>query len=255
MTAPPVDPALLDEAVALARRAGARTLEWFRSADLRVDAKGDGTPVTEADRATERLIREHLAAEHPDDAVVGEEEEATPGTSGRRWIVDPIDGTKSFTHGVPLYATLIACEDEHGPAIGVIELPALGETVYAGRGLGCFCNGAPARVSERRELSGSYLVTSGVGSWPPAVLQAVTGSGMHLRTWGDGYGYAMVATGRAEAMLDIGVMPYDIAAMPVIMREAGGRFTDLDGAERIDTGSGLASNGALHDEVLRLAAG
>ena len=123
---PPVDRALLDEVVALDARGGPAHPRWFRSVDLAVDSKGDGTPVTAADRAAERFIRERLAATHPDDAIVGEEEADVAGTSGRRWIVDPIDGTKAFTHGVPLYCTLLAFEDEHGPAVGVIDLPALG---------------------------------------------------------------------------------------------------------------------------------
>jgi histidinol-phosphatase len=152
--APPADRALLDEAVALARDAGRTTLRWFRSADLAVDRKGDGTPVTEADRQAEAFVRAHLAEAHPDDAILGEEEGSVEGTSGRRWIVDPIDGTKAFVHGVPLYSTLLAVEDEHGPLVGVIELPALGQTVYAGRGLGCWCNDVPARVSGRDKLPG-----------------------------------------------------------------------------------------------------
>ena len=134
--APPVERWLLGEAVALARAAGDLTLQWFRQADLVVDDKADGSPVTEADRAAERLLREQIGARYPDDAIVGEEEAETTGTSGRRWIIDPIDGTKAFSRGVPTYCNLVAFEDEHGPAIGVINLPALNETVYAGRGLG-----------------------------------------------------------------------------------------------------------------------
>jgi histidinol phosphatase-like enzyme (inositol monophosphatase family) len=247
-----VERALLDEAVALAREAGQLTRRWFGAADLSVDRKGDGTPVTDADRAAERLVRERLAASHPDDAVIGEEEADTEGTSGRRWIVDPIDGTKAFTHGVPLYSTLLAFEDEHGPAIGVIDLPALGETVYAGRGLGCFCDDEPAHVSDRDRVRGSYLTTSGFDYWTDASLAAVHESGMFMRTWGDGYGYALVATGRVEAMVDPIAARWDVAAMPVIIGEAGGRFTDFGGDERTDGGSGLATNGRLHDEVLEL---
>jgi histidinol-phosphatase len=252
MVTPAVDQAMLDEVVALAREAGRLTLGWFRSVDLAVDSKTDGTPVTAADRAAERFVRERLATSHPDDAIVGEEEAELAGTSGRRWIVDPIDGTKAFTHGVPLYCTLLAFEDEHGPAIGVIDMPALGETVYAGRGLGCFCNGSPARVSTRDRLRGSYLTTSGFDYWDEAALMAARASGMFLRTWGDGYGYALVATGRVEAMVDPVAAPWDVAAMPVIIGEAGGTFTDFGGEPRIDGGSGLATNGALHDEVLKL---
>jgi histidinol-phosphatase len=249
---PAVEQALLDEAVALAREAGRLTLGWFRSVDLAVDRKGDGTPVTAADRAAERLVRERLAATHPDDTIVGEEEAELAGTSGRRWIVDPIDGTKAFTHGVPLYSTLLAYEDEHGPAIGVIDLPALGETVYAARGLGCYCNGEPTRVSTRDRLRGSYLTTSGFDYWAEDALVAAHASGMFLRTWGDGYGYALVATGRVEAMVDPVASPWDVAAMPVIIGEAGGTFTDFNGDVRIDGGSGLATNGPLHDEVLHV---
>lgn len=252
VTPPPVARELLDEAVLLAREAGRLTLEWFRASDLAVDRKGDGTPVTAADRAAERFVRERLAATHPGDAIVGEEEAATEGTSGRRWIVDPIDGTKAFTHGVPLYSTLLALEDEHGPAIGVIELPALHETVYAARGLGCFCNDVPARVSERDHLRGSYVTTSGFDYWSEASLAAVRQSGMFMRTWGDGYGYALVATGRVEAMVDPVAATWDVAAMPVIIGEAGGTFTDFAGVARADGGNGLATNGPLHDQVLEL---
>ena len=252
MSAPPVDASLLEEAVALAREAGRLTLEWFRSAELAVDDKHDGTPVTAADRAAERFVRERLADMHPDDTIVGEEEDDREGSSGRRWIVDPIDGTKAFTHGVPLYSTLLAFEDEHGPAIGVIELPALRETVYAGRGLGCFCNGERAQVSDRTRLRGSYLTTSGFDYWSEESLAAVRSSGMFMRTWGDGYGYALVATGRVEAMVDPVAAAWDVAAMPMIIGEAGGRFTDFDGSSRVDGGSGLATNGPLHAEVLEL---
>src|SRR5215204_3972338 len=125
--APPVDRALLDEAVELVREAGRLTLEWFRDPALAIERKGDGTPVTAADKAAERFLREQLEARHPTDGILGEEEAPVTGTSGRRWVIDPIDGTKAFTHGVPLYSNLLALEDEHGPALGVINLPALGE--------------------------------------------------------------------------------------------------------------------------------
>ena len=252
MSAPPVDASLLEEAVALAREAGRLTLEWFRSAELTVDDKHDGTPVTAADRAAERFVRERLADAHPEDTIVGEEEADQEGSSGRRWIVDPIDGTKAFTHGVTLYSTLLAFEDEHGPAVGVIELPALRETVYAGRGLGCFCNGVRAHVSNRTRMRGSYLTTSGFDYWSEDALAAVRASGMFMRTWGDGYGYALVATGRVEAMVDPVAAAWDVAAMPMIIGEAGGTFTDFSGTARVDGGSGLATNGPLHAEVLGL---
>ncbi|MGH9117325.1 MAG: inositol monophosphatase family protein [Acidimicrobiales bacterium] len=246
------DPHLLDAAVTLAREAGDATMRWFRSPGLGVHTKADGTPVTDADRAAERIVRSWLEANFPDDAVVGEEETDRPGTSGRRWIVDPIDGTKAFTHGVPLYATLLAVEDEDGPAVGVIHLPALGETVWAGRGRGCFVNDEPARANQRATLDGAYIMSSAFDDWPERPLRAIRAAGAVTRTWGDGYGYALVATGRVEAMVDPVVAPWDLAPMPVIMAEAGGRFTDFSGVTRIDGGSGLASNGGVHDELLDL---
>ena len=248
--AEPIQPELLDEAVALAHLAGDLTLRYFRTTDLQVDRKVDGTPVTAADRGAERLLRDEIAKHHPTDGILGEEEEEQPGTSGRRWIIDPIDGTKAFTHGVPLYTNLVALEDEDGIAIGVINVPALGETVYAARGLGCFCNGAPARVNDMAGLEGSYLTTSGFGSWTDDVLLAADRAGLHIRTWGDGYGYVLVATGRVEAMFDPVAALYDLAPVPVIISEAGGRFTDLTGAAGPAGGNGLATNGHIHDALL-----
>jgi histidinol-phosphatase len=252
---PPADQATLDEAVAIAREAGALTLRWFQAGELTVDRKDDGTPVTDADRAAERFVRAHLAARHPADTVVGEEEADVEGTSGRTWIVDPIDGTKAFTRGVPLYATLLAVLDEHGPAIGVIDLPALGRTVWAGRGLGCFLDGQRITVSERHEPAQSVLSTSSYSWWPDPALLAVKHAGYQMRTWGDGYGYALVATGRVAAMVDPIVEPYDVGPMPVVLAEAGGRFTDLAGHTSIEGGSGLGTNGQVHEELLALLTG
>ena len=250
--ADPVDRDLLDQAVSLARSAGDLTLEHFRRAGLVVDRKDDGTPVTVADRGAERLLREELARLHPGDGVYGEEEGETAGQTGRRWIIDPIDGTKAFVHGVPTFANLLALEDELGPALGVINLPALGETVYAGRGLGCFCNDLPARVSTRSSLAGSYLCSSGFDYWDEATLLAVKRSGLRMRTWGDGYGYALVATGRVDAMVDPAAALYDLAPMPVILAESGGRFTDWSGASGAGGGNGVASNGHLHPALLEV---
>lgn len=255
MSAPPIDQSTLDTAVALLRAAGDRTLRWFRSSDLEVHRKGDGTPVTAADRDAERFLREHLAEAFPDDGVLGEEEAPTAGTSGRRWIIDPIDGTKAFTCGVPLYSNLLALEDEHGIAVGVVNLPALGETVWAGRGLGCWSETGPSTVSTHPTLAGAYVMSSSFSHWPTGRVAALEAAGAVLRTWGDGYGYALVATGRVAAMVDPIVEPYDIGPMPVILREAGGRFTDLAGVESIETGSGVATNGHVHDELLTLLAG
>lgn len=242
----------LDDIVAIVRQAGAITLQWFGAAELVVDHKGDGSPVTQADRAAERFLREELGKRFPNDAIQGEEEADRPGTSGRTWIIDPIDGTKAFTRGVPLYSNLLALVDEAGPAIGVIHLPALGQTVYAARGRGCFHNGAVARVSSKADVEGCYLSTSGAEGLTGRQFDAIRRRGVHLRTWGDGYGYALVATGRVDAMIDPVIAPWDVAAMPVILREAGGRFSDLTGEERFDGGDGLGSNGVLHEELLEL---
>ena len=263
--APPVDPDLLRFAVDLTRRAGEITLGWFAARDLAVESKADGTPVTAADRAAERFIREQLAEHHPDDTIIGEEEPVHEGSSERRWVLDPIDGTKAFTRGVPLYSTLLAFDDEHGPAIGVIGLPALGQLVWAGRGQGCFFadlqrvgagdpDGQPARVSDTPVLDGSYLMSSSYSHWPEPMLLAVKRAGAHLRTWGDGYGYALVATGRADAMVDPEAELYDVAPYPVILAEAGGRFSSLDGDPSAAGGSGVATNGLVHDDLLKLLA-
>jgi histidinol-phosphatase len=252
VSVPPIDQATLDTAVALLREAGDRTLRWFRAADLEVARKVDGTPVTAADRDAERFLREQLSARFPDDAVLGEEEAPTSGTSGRRWIIDPIDGTKAFTCGVPLYSNLLALEDEHGIAVGVVNLPALGETVWAGRGLGCWSERGPATVSTHATLDGAYVMSSSFGHWPAGSVAALEAAGAILRTWGDGYGYALVATGRVAAMVDPIVEPYDIGPMPVLLDEAGGRFTDLRGNPSIESGNGVATNGRVHDELLSL---
>ena len=252
MAVPACDERLLDEVIAIAREAGAATRRWFRATDLVVERKVDGTPVTAADREAEAIVRRLVHEAHPDDGILGEEEAELPGTSGRRWIVDPIDGTKAFARGVPLYTTLLAVEDEHGVAAGAIVVAALEEAVWAGRGLGCFHDGRRCRVSATTALADAYVTTSGYSHWPEEALLAVRRSGMAMRTWGDGYGYLLVATGRMDVMVDPAVSAYDVAPMPVVLAEAGGRFTDLAGNEGYAGGSGVATNGLLHDEVLAL---
>lgn len=248
---PPVDQALVDFAVSIAREAGESTLEWFRAPDLDVEGKRDGSPVTVADRSAERLLRERIAAAHPDDSIVGEEEADKEGSSGRTWILDPIDGTVSFVHGVPLFGNLVALEDEHGPAVGVINMPALGECVSAGRGLGCFVNGVPTRVSDRDSLAGACIVTSGVDYWSSAArLDALLERGAIIRTWGDSYGYVLVATGRADAMVDPVVSRWDVAPMLTIFPEAGGVFTDFAGHVTAEGGDAVATCASLHAEIL-----
>ncbi len=238
----------------LALEAGRLTQEWFRSPTLEIDMKDDGSPVTVADRQAELLIRQVIADAFPDDAIVGEEFDDTlgSGTSGREWIIDPIDGTKTFTAGVPLYSNLIAVVDDGMPVLGVLNLPAVTELISAVDGGGAHCNGERCRVSTRSSLDGAYAMTSGVRYWPHGALDALADEGVVVRTWGDAYGYALVATGRAEAMIDPLANRWDIAPIGVIIAEAGGRFTGLNGKPGVDHGNGVGTNGAIHDALLRV---
>lgn len=253
MQAPEVEQSLVDLAVELATGAGALTRKWFDRGRVDFDTKSDGTPVTEADKAAERYLREQIGLAFPTDAVIGEEEDDRSGTSGRTWIIDPIDGTRSFTHGVPLYGTLLAVRDEHGPAVGVIVMPALDEVVAAGRGLGCTYNGRETSVNDQTSLESSYLMTSGFEYWPDDECRdRVLESDLTLRTWGDAYGYVLLATGRAEAMVDpSGVQLWDIAPMQVIIPEAGGRVSDEFGEPWSDGRAFVATNGHVHTDVLK----
>jgi len=244
---------LLGFAQDLALEAGRLTQRWFRATDLSTEFKDDGSPVTVADTEAELLIRNAIGDAFPNDAILGEEFGTTdPGqaTSGREWVIDPIDGTKSFTAGVPLYANLLAVIDDGVPVLGVINLPAVTELVSAVVGGGAHCNGESCRVSTRDQLEGAYAMTSGVRYWPHGGLDHLADQGVIVRTWGDAYGYALVATGRVEAMIDPLANKWDVAPISVILREAGGLFTDLSGVERIDGGNGLGTNGALHQAIL-----
>jgi histidinol phosphatase-like enzyme (inositol monophosphatase family) len=258
---PPVDERLLDDAVRWARTAGFLTLGWFRANELWIDHKEDGTPVTEADREAEALLRRLIGQAYPDDAIIGEEEADRPGTSGRTWVVDPIDGTKAFSCGVATYANLVYLADEHGPAAGVINLPALGETIWAGRGRGCHLNGLPTGVAGPSDpRRAPVLCTSSVDSITAEVFQRVNDVGVQLRTWGDAYGYALVASGRVSAMFDPLMAWWDLAPMTVIIPEAGGTLTRWDGGD--DTAaptrpepypySAIASDGLDHPRWVEL---
>lgn len=251
------DRKIMDDAVGLARAAGELTLHWFTSKTIPVKPKADGTPVTPADKTAEHYIRRELAALYPGDAVIGEEDGLQPGSSGRTWIIDPIDGTKAFIHGVPLFSNLIACYDEHGPAIGVVNLPALGQTLWAGRGLGCHLDGEEVHVNHNADLSRGWICTSGFEDWPGDALTRITAAGPTLRTWGDAYGFVLVATGMIDAMVDPVVSLWDIAPMPVVITEAGGRFTDVTGNGDVPLDpsrdfSAVATNATIHDELLDL---
>lgn len=266
----PVAEELFSEAVSLAEQASKLTLKWFQSSSLEVEEKPDGSPVTEADRAVEDFLRSEISSRWPEDAIVGEERDDHSGTSGRTWYIDPIDGTKSFAHGVPLYSTLLALRDEHGPAIGVISLPALGETAAAARGRGCFRNGeqctvmggtatdrAAASSQTAAEGKSKVVCMSGMEYLSQEAKLRLTKSPYVLRTWGDAYGYFLVATGKIPVMLDDTMCPWDVAPLAVIIPEAGGRITSWAGDD-IDVEncpSVLATNREAHDELLELLSG
>jgi histidinol phosphatase-like enzyme (inositol monophosphatase family) len=250
--------ARLQWALRAARDAGRLTLEHFQRADLEVEHKADESPVTVADRAAEQLLRETIAAEFPGDAILGEEFPEKPGDSGFRWILDPIDGTKSFISGVPLYANLIGVESGGRSVVGVINIPALEERVYAAVGQGAWyqsgdSEATPARVANGR-LSEGLFVTSELEGYVDngrldALLQ-LERLARFTRTWGDAYGYLLVATGRALGMVDPVVSVWDIAAVQPIMEEAGGSLTDWQGQPTIYSGDAVGTNPAALEEIL-----
>jgi histidinol phosphatase-like enzyme (inositol monophosphatase family) len=246
---------LLQVALELAGKAGAITSRHFGTV-LTVDTKGDGTPVTEADRAAETLLRDEIERRFPGHGILGEEFGETRPGSSIRWILDPIDGTKAFMRGIPLYGVLIGIEVEGESTVGVAHFPALRETVGAASGHGCVWNGRPARVSPVDNIENALALTTD----PSELLDGAAARGWDTlvrraamaRTWGDCYGHVLVATGRAEVMVDPVLSPWDAAPFPPILREAGGRYTDLRGGDGTDGGSGVSTNGPLHREVLTL---
>ncbi|GAB4467217.1 MAG: inositol monophosphatase family protein [Armatimonadaceae bacterium] len=244
---------LLDVAIEGAYRAGKRTLAYF-NAGVAVDLKADETPVTVADREGERVLREWIGHVYPEHAILGEEEGETAGNPDYRWVLDPIDGTKSFIAGVPLYGVLVGVEVKGAPAVGVIYLPALDEMVCAADGLGCTWNGRPCRVSSVADLKEALVVTSSIVRCQQRsdAFDRLAAQTRQQATWGDAYGYALVATGRAEVMMDSVQSPWDVGPMIPILREAGGQFTDWQGKSTIYTGDGVAVNGALKEAVLEI---
>lgn len=244
--------AFLDFALDAAWQAGRVTLAHFQTG-VAADRKSDGSPVTIADRDAERLVRALVAQRFPDHAVIGEEFGDAGSDASHCWIVDPIDGTQSFIRGVPFYGVLLALAIDGDPVVGVAHFPALNETVGAARGLGCRWNGRPARVSAVASpaeacvayTDGQPLAERLGGRW--TALLGATGI---QRGWGDCYGHCLVATGRADVMLDSRMHPWDCAALIPILEEAGGRFTDWRGARTIDGGDAVSTNGALHEWAL-----
>lgn len=241
-------------AVALAQEAGEITLKYFRQQSLTMALKADGSFVTAADQAAEKFLREQITRRFPEDAILGEEEGEHAGESGRRWIIDPIDGTYSFVHGVPLYGVLLALEMDDEISVGVANLPALGELLWAARGQGCFWNGERARVSKTDSLGDALVLTTDVASAREhgrhAAVASLQAASKKSRTWGDCYGHVLVATGRAEVMLDPVMNLWDCAALLPIVEEAGGTFTDWKGAKTARGGNAISTNGALFGTVM-----
>jgi myo-inositol-1(or 4)-monophosphatase len=251
----------LELALSAALGAGPLILEHYQSAGLTVDRKRDSSPVTIADRDAEQYLRAEIAKQFPDDAILGEEFGEKPGTSGFRWILDPVDGTKSFIHGVPLFGTLVGVEQADRCVAGVCHFPALGETAWGGTGLGAWWRTGtgdprPARVSPVSDLSAALLCFTTVQGFSRIGRQdafdALTAAAGIVRGWGDCYGHILVATGRAEAMVDPLMNPWDAAALVPIVEEAGGAFMDWNGGASIRSGNGISVNGALRESILAI---
>jgi len=251
----------LEAAIRFAKTAGKSTLVHFQNADLSYEKKEDASPVTVADQNAETIIRDGLASEFPEDGIIGEEFGSAEGTTGYRWIIDPIDGTKAFIAGVPLFGTMIGIEKEGRSRVGVVYIPGLDEMIYAAEGQGAWYeqpNREPvqARVNNTASLADGVLVTSQVSTFNK---RGSTQSFLELeersfvtRTWGDCYGYMLVATGRAVAMIDPMMSIWDAAALQPIMEESGGTFTSWEGESTIYSGDGVGSNGVVLEEILEV---
>jgi len=249
----------LELATRLADAADAITTARFRALDLAVERKPDRTPVTDADTAVEDAIRAILATDRPDDAVLGEERGGTAAT-GRAWVLDPIDGTKNFLRGVPVWATLIALVEDGDPVVGMISAPLLGRRWWAAAGDGAWMSDSAGvrriSVSKVASLGDAYLSTTDVNSWVEyhsreKYLDLVDAC-WESRAFGDFWHHCLVAEGALDVTAECIVNPWDVAAAQVLVTEAGGRFSDLDGEARYDNGSALSTNGLLHDEVLAI---
>ena len=240
-------------ALELADLADAITLEHFRAANLAVETKPDLTPVTEADRAVEQTLRKRIAEERPGHGVVGEELGAEGGGNAR-WIIDPIDGTKNYVRGIPVFATLIALERDGALILGVVSAPAIHRRWWAARGEGAFADGRPIRVSRVTDLADAVLAYASLGSWEQHGLgdqfMALARSCWRTRGFGDFWCHMLVAEGAADLAAEPEVALWDLAAVQVIVEEAGGRLTDLGGTARPDGGSVVTTNALLHDRVL-----
>jgi histidinol-phosphatase len=254
----------LDFTRAVAAEASEFILRFYRQSDLVVDSKRDSSPVTEADRGAEQLIRKRIAETYPGDAILGEEFGEQSGTTGYRWILDPVDGTKAFIHGVPLFGTLVGLEYQDRCVLGLCRLPALNEVVYAATGYGAWWQigdepPRPARVSAVGDLKHATFCTTDLNGYAIVgkedVYQWLVNAVSLARGWGDCYGYVLVATGRADVMVDPRMNPWDVAALIPILQEAGGHMVDWTGQTTIHGGNAVGVNAALKDDVLKLIRG
>jgi histidinol phosphatase-like enzyme (inositol monophosphatase family) len=247
---------MLDFAHEIAVAAGKITLSYFQSG-VAVDRKADESPVTIADREAEAYLRAAIGGRYPDHAILGEEEGLSGAADAEyRWVLDPIDGTKSFIRGVPLYGVMVGLLHRSEPVLGVVNMPALGEIVYAARGEGCWWNGQPCRVSATASLRESLVVGTVAFGYEKhgkaAAFERIVAEAGLFRTWGDCYGYVLVATGRAEVALDPAMNIWDAAALLPILEEAGGSYTDWQGNPTIEGGEGIGANTAVREELLAL---
>jgi histidinol-phosphatase len=246
---------------AAADAADAVTMSRFLASDLQVEAKPDLTPVSDADRASETTIRAILERERPDDDVLGEEYGATGDGTGRRWVIDPIDGTKNYVRGVPIWATLIGLQQDGQTVAGVVSAPSLGRRWWAAQGGGAWTgpsvrDARACRVSRVSALADGYLAYSSLSGWRdldrlPQFLGLVDAV-WRTRGFGDFLSHMLVAEGAVDCSAEPQVSLWDLAALQIVVTEAGGRFSDLSGVERADGGSVVCSNGLLHDELLEL---
>jgi histidinol-phosphatase len=246
-------------ALKLADEADSLTMPRFGAVDLRVETKPDMTPATDADLDVESTIRGRLNAHRPDDSIMGEEFGGTTTFTGRQWIIDPIDGTKNFVRGVPVWATLIALLEDGVPVLGVVSAPALQRRWWAAAGQGAFANfrSLPERrlaVSNVDDLPSASLAFSSLSGWAVRGLRerfiALTDEVWRVRGYGDFYNYCLVAEGAVDIALEPEVSTWDLAAVDILVREAGGTFTDLTGRKGPHGGSAVATNGPLHEAVL-----
>ncbi len=245
-------------AIRAAHEAGELALQYFDQ-DIAVEWKADESPVTAADRRAEGLLRSTLLGKFPDDGFLGEESGATPGTSGFRWVIDPIDGTRSFVRGVPIWATMVGLEYHGEPIAGVVRLPAMHQTFRALRGDGAYRDDRRIRVSTVDALEKAHVYYSSMTWFSKAGRQdhflKLYNLTERQRGFGDFYGFVLVAQGSGEVMVEHGTHPWDLAALVPILEEAGGRMTAWDGTVDIEKPDVLASNGVLHEQALRLIRG